>query len=126
MATRPSKRLAPPAGAAPSRTLGASTEPALRAELYRALAAADDIAGASYHPLIHELWMRGELGIPIERARAALWKRAADSVPDWLPMPYVDRLADLYEISGRFVGAGRRHREEPISSTGDLEEPYTR
>jgi hypothetical protein len=85
-----------------SRPLGALTEAALRAELDRALAAADGCAGAH---AIHELWMRGEMAVLIERELAALWKRAAASVPDWLPMRYVERLADIYEITGRFGGA---------------------
>jgi hypothetical protein len=48
--------------------------------------------------------MRGEMGVLVERQLAALWKRAADSIPDWLPMRYVDRLADVYEIAARFAG----------------------
>jgi hypothetical protein len=104
MATRLSKRLAATAAPPGSRPIGSLTQAALRAELDRALAAADGLAGAH---AIHELWMRGEMGLLIERALAALWKRAADSIPDWLPMRYVDRLAEIYEITGRFAGAGR-------------------
>jgi len=104
MASRVSKRPASTPASPRSRPLGALTESALRAELDRALAAADGGAGAH---AIHELWMRGEMGILVERELAALWKRAADSVPDWLPMRFVDRLAEVYEITARFAGAGR-------------------
>jgi hypothetical protein len=71
----------------------------VRAELNRALSAAAGEAGAH---AIHELWMRGEMSLNIERALAALWKVAAESIPEWLPMRHVERLPDIYEISQRF------------------------
>ena len=72
----------------------------------RALAAADGVTGAH---CVHELWMRGEMSINIERALARLWARAAVSVPEWLPMRYVEWLATAYEIALRFrsVDKGR-------------------
>jgi hypothetical protein len=87
----------------PLRALGAA---ALRATLDRALAQADGPAGAH---AIHELWMRGEMSLHIERALAALWAVAADSIPDWLPMRHVERLPEIYEIALRFdrVAKGR-------------------
>jgi len=51
--------------------------------------------------------MRGEIGSNIETALAQLWGRAADSVPDWLPMRYVEWLPLLYEVAGRCRAQGR-------------------
>ena len=51
--------------------------------------------------------MRGEIGLNIEAALAQLWERAADTVPDWLPMRYVAWLPLLYEIAGRCQAQGR-------------------
>jgi hypothetical protein len=48
---------------------------------------------------IHELWMRGEMSINIERALERLWRCAAASIPEWLPMRYVDWLPRAYEVS---------------------------
>lgn len=68
------------------------------------LAAADGVRGAH---CIHELWMRGEFPQSIEIALEQLWKHAAKSIPDWLPMTYVDCLPQVYEISARFRAARR-------------------
>src|SRR5215472_12641420 len=62
----------------------------------RALAEADGAAGAH---CIHELWMRGEFAANIETALAALWQHAAASIPEWLPMRYVDWLPVAYEVA---------------------------
>ena len=51
---------------------------------------------------IHELWMRGEIGLHIETMIERLWKVAADSIPDWLPMRHVERLPEIYEIAAGF------------------------
>ncbi len=51
---------------------------------------------------IHELWMRGEFAAHIEAALERLWSRAASSIPEWLPMRYVDWLPTAYEVAGRF------------------------
>jgi hypothetical protein len=75
---------------------------ALRFE--RALAQSDGRAGAH---CVHELWMRGVPGADIERCLALLWDRAADSIPDWLPMRYVEWLPHVYEIAGRFRAAAK-------------------
>jgi hypothetical protein len=69
----------------------------------RALAAGDGMAGAH---CIHERWMRGEFATQIETALDLLWKRAAASIPDWLPMRYVSWLPTAYEVAARF-GANR-------------------
>jgi hypothetical protein len=69
-----------------------------------ALEARDGLAGAH---AIHELWMRGEIGINVERALEQLWAVAASSVPDWLPMRHVHWLSLAYEITARFIPAQR-------------------
>jgi hypothetical protein len=72
--------------------------------LSAALSAEDGVAGAH---CIHELWMRGEWPDNIERALEALWKQASKSIPDWLPMRYVDWLPVAYEVAGGFQAAFR-------------------
>jgi hypothetical protein len=71
----------------------------LAARLQTALAARDGAAGAH---CIHELWMRGEFAAHIETALAALWQSAAASIPDWLPMHYIDWLPTAYEVALEF------------------------
>jgi hypothetical protein len=71
----------------------------IEARLQSALLARDGAAGAHS---IHELWMRGVFGSEIERALAALWERAAASIPDWLPMHYIDWLPTAYEVALQF------------------------
>jgi len=46
--------------------------------------------------------MRGAMSINIERALEQLWTCAAASVPEWLPMRYIDWLPAAYEISLNF------------------------
>jgi hypothetical protein len=70
--------------------------------LKRAFAAADGLIGAH---CIHELWMRGAMSINIERALEQLWACAAATVPEWLPMRYIDWLPEAYEIALRFRAA---------------------
>jgi hypothetical protein len=69
------------------------------ARLRRALADADGLSGAH---CIHELWMRGATSISVERALEQLWACAAPSVPEWLPMRYIDWLPAVYEIALKF------------------------
>ena len=85
-----------------ARPFRALPDAQLRAALNHALAAGDGFAGAH---AIHERWMRGEISVNVERDLAALWAKAASSIPDWLPMRYVERLADIYEIASRFEAA---------------------
>jgi len=74
--------------------------------LERALAEADGVTGAH---CIHERWMRGDFAAHIEAARDLLWKRAAATIPDWLPMTYVSWLPTAYEVASRFTArAGGR------------------
>jgi hypothetical protein len=63
-----------------------------------ALARADGPAAAH---CIHELWMRGDESINIEIALERLWRCAAASIPEWLPMRYVDWLPLVYAIAQR-------------------------
>jgi len=92
-----------PPGARPLRLISRSE---VLAGLEAALVAADGLSGAH---CIHELWMRGEFAAHIERAQERLWERAAKTIPEWLPMRYVDWLPLAYEIAGRFK-AERRGR----------------
>ena len=68
----------------------------IAARFEAALAGADGAAGAH---CIHELWMRGEMSIIIEPALERLWHRAAASIPEWLPMRYVDWLPRAYQVA---------------------------
>jgi hypothetical protein len=77
---------------------------AIAGRLERALASADGATGAH---CVHELWMRGEMSINIERALERLWARAAESVPEWLPMRYIDWLPTAYEIALEFRSLGK-------------------
>jgi hypothetical protein len=70
-----------------------------------ALAAADGGSGAH---CIHELWMRAELQFTIEAWLERLWQHAAPSIPEWLPMRYVQWLPLAYEVAGRFNAARGR------------------
>jgi hypothetical protein len=64
-----------------------------------ALAEADGAGGAH---CVHELWMRGEMAINIERALERLWAEAAATIPDWLPMRYIEWLPSAYDVALRF------------------------
>jgi hypothetical protein len=70
----------------------------------RALQSADGLIGAH---CVHELWMRGEMSINIERALERLWARAAASVPEWLPMRYIEWLPVVYDVALGFSSAGK-------------------
>jgi hypothetical protein len=67
-----------------------------------ALAESDGVTGAH---CIHELWMRGEWPGNIEKGLETLWKHAAKSIPEWLPMRYIDWLPVAYEVTGEFRAA---------------------
>jgi hypothetical protein len=64
----------------------------------------DGVMGAH---CVHEMWMRGEMSINIERALERLWAKAAASVPEWLPMRYVEWLPTVYEIALGFRSSGK-------------------
>src|SRR5512139_3722446 len=99
-----SPRKQPPV-AAPVRS-GASAQ-ALWQAFAEALTVRDGVAGAE---AIHELWMRGEMGVNVEHALEQLWRAAGATVPDWLPMRHVHWLPLAYEVAARFQAAKRgRH-----------------
>jgi len=55
--------------------------------------------------------MRGAMSITMERMLAQLWQRARGSIPEWMPMRFIEWLPRAYEIAGRFgaTGRGRSH-----------------
>jgi hypothetical protein len=63
--------------------------------------------GAAAAHCVHELWMRGEMSLNIERALDRLWARAAASVPDWLPMRFIDRLPEIYDVALKFTASAK-------------------
>ena len=71
-----------------------------------ALGERDGVEGAH---CIHELWMRNEPPMNVERMIGLLWRAAPESVPDWLPMRYVEWLPLAYDVAARFE-RGRRGR----------------
>ncbi len=91
-----------------ARPLQGHTDSLLRERLAIACAQGDGLNGAH---CIHELWMRGEMGLNVERYLAALWDAAGATIPDWLPMRYIERLAEVYAITARFAARrrGRMH-----------------
>jgi hypothetical protein len=102
----PGSRRQPPTAATPAeRPLRLSSRLAIASMFDAALAAEDGVAGAH---CIHELWMRDEMQPHIEAALERLWKHAAASIPEWLPMRYVDWLPLAYEVAGRFRADGGR------------------
>lgn len=84
------------------RPLRALTAVAVRGLLQSALATGDGAAGAHS---IHELWMRAQFGFDIDSALEQLWKSAAASIPEWLPMTYVEWLPAVYEVAAGFSAA---------------------
>lgn len=101
--TRAAQRVPAPifdAAASPAtRPLAGVPAAAVAARLRGALIKHDGGAGAH---CIHELWMRGEFSARIETALAALWRSAAASIPDWLPMHYIHWLPTAYEVALQF------------------------
>ena len=53
--------------------------------------------------------MRAAVGTDIDRVLDRLWKCAAPSIPEWLPMTYVEWLSTVYDIAAGF-GAARKGR----------------
>ncbi len=51
--------------------------------------------------------MRGDLAAQIEADLERLWKFAGPSIPEWLPMRYVNWLHTAYEVAARFSATGR-------------------
>jgi hypothetical protein len=87
-----------------SRPLQDLTHGEIAARLKRALDKSDGVMGAH---CVHELWMRGEMSATIEGALERLWACAAASIPEWLPMRYIDWLPAVYEIALRFQSSAK-------------------
>ena len=81
------------------RPLSALSQTALVRRLQNALRMQDGADGAH---CIHELWVRGEFVRNVEVALERLWQCAAASIPEWLPMRYIDWLPTAYEIAAQF------------------------
>jgi hypothetical protein len=88
-----------------ARPLRLQREEAIDALFQSALSRADGITGAH---CVHERWMRGDMPANIERALEQLWRHAAASIPDWLPMRHIQWLALAYDVSARFRADGGR------------------
>ncbi len=65
----------------------------------RTLTQGDGLLGAH---CIHEQWMRDAPGLNIEADLEALWKHAAASIPEWLPMRHINWLSTAYEAAAQF------------------------
>ena len=78
------------------RPLAGLAQTEINRRFERALVEADGSLGAH---CVHELWMRGEMSINIERALERLWMRAAGSIPEWLPMRYIEWLPTVYDVA---------------------------
>jgi hypothetical protein len=103
---RPAARASAGAPSPAGRPLAGLRKSDLERRFAAALQLGDGAAGAH---CIHELWMRGEFAVNIEAALAALWSRAAASIPDWLPMRYIEWLPSVYEVALTF-SSGRTGR----------------
>ena len=71
--------------------------------------------------------MRGDMAMHIEAALERLWEKAADSIPEWLPMRYVHWLPQLYDIALGFNASakGRSNLYLVLLDYGEnLAEPY--
>ena len=87
-----------PPGDRPLRALGRS---GIVERLEAAFSERDGVAGAH---CIHELWMRNEPPLNIERMLGLLWRAAPECVPEWLPMRYVDdSRTGIFEIDSLCV-----------------------
>jgi hypothetical protein len=93
-----------PRTAAAGRPLQLVPASAIKSQLTLAFAAAAGVVGAH---CIHELWMRRDLTVNIDAALEELWRRAAQSIPDWLPMRDIDWLPLAYEICAQFKAQAR-------------------
>ena len=87
-----------------SRPLKSLPRAQIQAHFAAALASGNGPSGAH---CIHELWMRGDLVVNIGAAQEELWRHAAASIPEWLPMTHFDFLPLLYEVTARFAPAQR-------------------
>jgi hypothetical protein len=86
------------------RPLRPLTRDELLARLESALGERDGVLGAH---CIHELWMRNEPPMNVERMLGLLWRSAPECVPQWLPMRHVEWLALAYDVAAHFERQGR-------------------
>jgi hypothetical protein len=49
--------------------------------------------------------MRTEPGTDIDSMLDCLWRCAAGSIPEWLPMTYIEWLPSAYDVAARFDAA---------------------
>jgi len=87
-----------------SRPLRPRSRDELLSQFEAALQDGDGTAGAH---CIHELWMRHEPPMNVERMIGLLWRAAPESVPEWLPMRYVEWLPLAYDVAAHFERDGR-------------------
>ena len=99
--TRTTRKKAAFPGERPLRTL---TRDEVLQRLTTSLEERDGVTGAH---CVHELWMRHEPPMNVERMLGLLWRAASESVPEWLPMRYVEWLPLVYEVTARFEKSGR-------------------
>jgi hypothetical protein len=92
-----------------ARPLRALSQKELQARFNAALKAGAGILGAH---CIHETWMRDAFPGHLEAALAELWRHAAGSIPEWLPMHYVACLPILYDVAANF--RARKHGRQNI------------
>jgi hypothetical protein len=86
------------------RPLQSLTVRALDTRFERALAEADGVDGAH---CVHEMWMREIMPLRIEAALVRLWARAAETIPEWLPMRYIEWLPLVYAVAAEFSAAAK-------------------
>ena len=87
-----------------SRPLARQTQQELQAALVQALREHDGLLGAH---CIHERWMRGANAQEIEPALERLWREAAATIPEWLPMRHFDELTAIYRVAAGFRASAR-------------------
>lgn len=98
------KRAVRKAGSLPTdRPLRALARSEIVTRLEQAFAGGDGMAGAH---CVHELWMRNEPSMNVEAWLARLWS-VAESLPEWLPMRFVEWLPLAYDVAARFQPEGR-------------------
>lgn len=112
-----------PAASPASRPLQAVAANALSTLLQRALLEGNGLLGAH---CIHEHWMRDAPGPSIDAGLETLWKQAAASIPEWLPMRHVDWLRTAYEATAQFqnIPRGRCNIYLVLLDYRDRDEPY--
>ncbi len=107
-----------------TRPLQGLADNELNVRFERAVAKGDGVIGAH---CVHEWWMRGAMPLNIELALERLWACASETIPDWLPMRYIDWLPSVYVAASGFRAAatGRSHIYLVLLDCGDgRADPY--